>query len=147
MENWLGFLSCAEIIVAVAVMILIAKERNLIQFERRFKLKYGNKKTVVDGIKFDSKLEANRYRELKLLEKAGAIKGLELQPKFRLIPTFRKNGKTYRGITYIADFAYYDENERYIVEDVKGYKTKEYQIKRKLFEYTFPDYTLTEVMK
>ena len=147
MENWLGFLSCAEIVVAVLVLILIVDEKKLIRFERRFRLKYGNRKTVVDGIKFDSKLEAKRYSELKLLEKAGAIKGLELQPKFRLIPTFRKNGKTYRGITYIADFAYYDENERYIVEDVKGYKTKEYQIKRKLFEYTFPDYTLTEVTK
>lgn len=110
-------------------------------------MKFGNSKTVVDGIRFDSKLEAERYRELRLLEKAGAIKELELQPKFRLLPTFRKNGKTYRGITYIADFAYYDKDERYIVEDVKGYKTKEYQIKRKLFEYIFPDYTLTEVMK
>lgn len=147
MENWLGFMSCAEIILAVLVLILIVDEKKLIRFERRFRLKYGNRKTVVDGIKFDSKLEAKRYSELKLLEKAGVIKGLELQPKFRLIPTFRKNGKTYRGITYIADFAYYDENERYIVEDVKGYKTKEYQIKRKLFEYTFPDYTLTEVTK
>ena len=147
MENWLGFLSCAEIIVAVAVMIMIANEKKLIQIERRLKLKYGNRKTIVDGIKFDSKFEAKRYCELKLLAKAGVIKGLELQPKFRLIPTFRKNGKTYRGITYIADFAYYDENERYVVEDVKGYKTKEYQIKRKLFEYIFPDYTLTEVTK
>ena len=145
MENWFGFMSCAEIILVVLVLILIVDEEKLIRFERRFRLKYGNRKTVVDGIKFDSKLEAKRYRELKLLKKTGVIKGLELQPKFRLIPTFRKNGKTYRGITYIADFAYYDENERYIVEDVKGYKTKEYQIKRKLFEYTFPDYTLTEV--
>lgn len=110
-------------------------------------MKFGNSKTVVDGIRFDSKLEAERYRELKLLEKAGAIKELELQPKFRLIPTFRKNGKTYRGITYIADFAYYDKDERYIVEDVKGYKTKEYQIKRKMFEYFYPDLTLTEVTK
>ena len=107
-------------------------------------MKYGNRKTVVDGIKFDSKAEAERYRELKLMEQAGIITDLQLQPKFPLIPTFRKNGQTFRGITYIADFAY-TENGRKVVEDVKGFKTAVYKLKRKLFEYTYQDISLTEV--
>ena len=107
-------------------------------------MKYGNRKTVVDGIKFDSKAEAERYRELKLMEQAGIITDLQLQPKFPLIPTFRKNGQTFRGITYIADFAY-TENGRKVVEDVKVFKTAVYKLKRKLFEYTYQDISLTEV--
>ena len=54
--------------------------------------KYQNHKTVIDGIAFDSKLEANRYAELKVLEKAGIISQLQLQPSFELIPAFTKNG-------------------------------------------------------
>ena len=55
--------------------------------------KYKNKKITIDGITFDSQLEANRYCELKLLFKAGEISQLRLQPEFELIPAFRKNGK------------------------------------------------------
>lgn len=109
-------------------------------------MKYGNRKTVIDGVTFDSKAEAERYEELKLLERAGIIRDLQLQPKFTLIPTFRKNGKTFRGITYVADFSYI-ENGQKIVEDVKGFKTDVYKIKRKLFEYTYRDITLTEVQR
>lgn len=90
-------------------------------------MKYNNKKTEIDGIKFDSKKEANRYCELKLLEKAGVIKDLELQVKFELIP---KNGKE-RAVNYIADFVYTEAGKR-VVEDCKGMRTKEYIIKRKL---------------
>ena len=108
--------------------------------------KYRSKKAVVDGITFDSKKEAERYCELKLLEKAGKIKDLTLQYKFELQPSFKKNGKTFRAITYIADFTYLDlERMKNVVEDVKGYRTKEYQLKRKLFEYKFPYLTIVEV--
>ena len=100
--------------------------------------KYKNKKTIIDGIEFDSKAEAKRFCELKLLEKARKIKDLTLQPCFILQPSFKKNGKTYRKIEYIADFQY-EENGQVIVEDVKGVFTKEFQIKRKLFEYKYPD--------
>ena len=100
--------------------------------------KYKNKKTIIDGIEFDSKAEAKRFCELRLLEKARKIKDLTLQPCFILQPSFKKNGKTYRKIEYIADFQY-EENGQVIVEDVKGMKTKEFQIKRKLFEYKYPD--------
>lgn len=108
--------------------------------------KYKNKKVVVDGIEFDSKKETKRYGELKLLEKAGLIKDLELQKTFELQPSFKKNGKTYRKITYIADFYYYDNHlERYVVEDTKGFKTDIYKIKKKMFEYVYPDLELLEL--
>ena len=100
--------------------------------------KYKNKKTIIDGIEFDSKAEAKRFCELRLLEKARKIKDLTLQPCFILQPSFKKNGKTYRKIEYIADFQY-EENGKIIIEDVKGMETKEFKIKRKLFEYKYPD--------
>lgn len=108
--------------------------------------KYRSKKIIIDGISFDSKREGNRYCELKLLEKAGKIKDLELQHQFELQPSFKKNGKTIRAITYVADFTYYDfETKRNVVEDVKGFKTDVYMLKRKLFEFKFPEFTIVEV--
>ncbi len=108
--------------------------------------KYHSKKAVVDGIEFDSKAEAKRYCELKILERYGKIKDLSLQHKFELQPSFKKNGKTIRAITYVADFVYLDlEQMRIMVEDVKGFKTKEYLLKKKLFEYKFPTLTITEI--
>lgn len=59
-----------------------------------------------------------RYRELVLLERAGKISNLQLQPRFLLQESFKKNGKTYRKIEYVADFQYI-ENSKTIVEDVK----------------------------
>lgn len=108
------------------------------------KSKYNAKKTLVDGICFDSKAEARRYQELKLLEKAGEIKGLVLQPKYLLQEAFEKNGKRYRAIYYIADFEYLD-GSAIIIEDVKGKKTAMYQLKKKMFERRYPDFTITEV--
>lgn len=95
--------------------------------------KYNSKKTVVDGQTFDSKKEATRYQELVLLEKAGVIKNLSRQVKFVLIPSQRdENGKVIeRECSYKADFVYTEGGET-VVEDVKGYRTKEYIIKRKL---------------
>ena len=108
--------------------------------------KYHSKKVIVDGITFDSKREANRYCELKLLEKGGKIKDLKLQHHFELQPSFRKNGKTIRAITYVADFVYFDlERMKNVVEDVKGYKTDVYQLKKKMFEYKYPDLNIIEV--
>jgi hypothetical protein len=110
--------------------------------------KYGNNKVIVDGIKFDSKLEARRYIELKLLEKAKIIKDLNLQVPFELIPSYKKNGKTIRAAKYIADFVYYDnEKEKQIIEDTKGFKTEEYKLKKKLFEYKYRDLEITEIYK
>ena len=96
--------------------------------------KFGAKKTTVDGIRFDSQKEAARYCELKKLEAIGEIERLELQPKFELLPPFVCNGAKIRGIVYRADFSYYQGGVKYI-EDVKGFKTKEYQIKKKFLLY------------
>jgi hypothetical protein len=98
--------------------------------------KYKNTKVVYDGIKFDSKLELNRYHQLKLLEKNGYIESLELQPTFLLHDTLRvfRNGKkeTYRKSVYKADFAY-KKDGLYVVEDTKGVETETYKLKRKIF--------------
>ena len=87
--------------------------------------KYRNKKAVVNGIKFDSKKEAARYNELRLLERAGAIQNLKTQVKFVLIPSQKINGKTVeRECAYKADFVY-TQNGKTVVEDTKGYRTKD----------------------
>ena len=110
--------------------------------------KYQNRKTVLDGITFDSKLEANRYAELKVLEKAGVISQIQLQPVFELIPAFTKNGKKYRATHYVADFMYYDIQEKKVkIEDTKGYETDVYKLKRKMFEYKYPDLEIIEIRR
>lgn len=95
--------------------------------------KYRAKKTTIDGIVFDSRKEAARWLELKELEKAGEIAVLRRQETFVLIPEQRgTDGKLIeRRCTYKADFVYV-ENGSTVVEDVKGVKTKDYIIKRKL---------------
>lgn len=105
--------------------------------------KYYNVKTTIDGITFDSKKEAARFCELRLLERAKAISDLQLQPKFEIQPEYIKNGKKVRAIYYIADFSY-KENGRLVVEDVKGKRTKEYLLKKKLVEYRY-DFTIKEI--
>lgn len=111
--------------------------------------KYGAKKVTVDGITFDSKKEANRWCELRLMERAGVITGLERQLKFVLIPSqfekverYSKTGKRLsddfrcveREVSYVADFVYYQDG-KLVVEDTKGFKTDAYIIKRKLMRY------------
>ena len=103
--------------------------------------KYKNKKTQVDMYIFDSAKEAKRYRELKLLEMVGEISNLELQPRFLLQESFKKNGKTYRKIEYVADFKYIEKGKTK-VEDVKGLQTDVFKIKHKLFEKKYPDLEL-----
>ena len=103
--------------------------------------KYNNKKTQIDMYVFDSVKEAKRYKELKLLERAGEISNLELQPRFLLQDSFKKNGRTYRKIEYIADFKYIEKG-RTIVEDVKGLQTDVFKIKHKLFEKIYPELEL-----
>ena len=111
--------------------------------------KYKNKKTIVDGIPFDSLKEARRYKELKLLVRGGAIKDLELQPVFKLIPTIRTEQETLKEISYIADFKYYDcRKKRVIVEDVKSVatKTRVYSLKKRLFLQKYTEYDFREIM-
>lgn len=107
--------------------------------------KYHNRKVTVDGITFDSVKEANRYKELKVLERAGQVHDLQLQVKFKLIPAQRElslettaAGKPKKGrlleheVSYVADFVYKNRYGLQVVEDTKGVKTKDYIIKRKL---------------
>lgn len=103
--------------------------------------KYKNKKTQVDMYVFDSIAESKRYKELALLERVGEIQDLQLQPKFLLQESFKKNGKTYRKIEYRADFKYI-QNGKTIVEDVKGKETDVFKLKHKLFEKRYPELEL-----
>lgn len=120
-------------------------------------MKYGNKKVVVDGIEFDSKKEARRYYELKLLQRAGKISDLQLQREFELIPaqyeTIERYGKTGKRLqdgkrciekscVYKADFCYMQDGQL-VVEDVKGYRDPQsagyakFVIKRKLMLHKY----------
>ena len=110
--------------------------------------KYKNKKITVGGITFDSKREVERYRELSFLERAGEITDLQRQVKFNLLPTQReapteigKNGRFKKGkilereVSYIADFVYKNKTGFTVVEDTKGFRTKDYILKRKMMLY------------
>lgn len=103
--------------------------------------KYYSKKVVIDGIKFDSKKEGEYYQKLKILEKQGIIKDLELQKEYILQDKFKINGKTRRKITYRADFSYVStEDDKLHVVDIKSSFTRKnevYRIKKKLFEYKY----------
>ena len=113
----------------------------------RRKNKYGvsaEELRTYNGITFDSKAEMLRYTHLLLLQKAGAIQNLELQPHFELIPAFQRRKHKYRAMCYTADFRY-QEFGNTIVEDVKGVKTKDYEMRKKAFIYLYPDIVFREV--
>ena len=106
------------------------------------KTKYGNKKTIINGIFFDSKKESERFLELAMLQKAGVIKNLERQKRFEIVP----KTKDERAVYYVADFVY-EQDDKLICEDVKSpatRKDKTYIIKRKLFKYNYPEYEFRE---
>lgn len=96
--------------------------------------KYGNRKTEINGITFDSKHEAMRYVELKYLERTGEIKDLQLQRRFTLLGAQKdKEGKVIeRPLTYVADFCYKNRKGETVVEDAKGFRTDVFRIKKKL---------------
>ena len=122
-------------------------------YRRKKGVKYNNTKITLDGITFDSKHEMERYCQLRLLERAGVIRDLELQKEFELIPNqykyearYGKNGKRLkdkailleRKCEYKADFSYTDcESGEYIVEDCKSpiTRTPVYLVKKKLMLY------------
>ena len=96
--------------------------------------KYHAKKTVVDGIEFDSAKEAKRYVKLREMQEAGRIQGLRLQVPYEILPSFECEGVKYRGMKYVADFVYYSDG-KVVVEDCKGFKTPEYKLKKKLMAF------------
>jgi hypothetical protein len=107
------------------------------------KNKYGSNKIVVDGITFDSKDEARYYEYLKKRKAKGEILNFELQPTYELIPKFRKLGKLYRAVTYTPDYLIYHLDGAEELIDVKGFSTQQGELRRKLFEFKFPDKKLT----
>lgn len=123
------------------VLALNPELRDFIAKPARRGAKYGNVPTVVDGIRFHSGKEAMDYIGLKLLADAGEIEAFELQPEFELQPGYiDAGGRTVQPIRYIADFRWVDPRTRRIhVRDSKGYQTKDFKIKRKMFERLYPD--------
>ena len=107
-------------------------------------MKYLSKKITIDGHEFPSKREGKRYVELKRKLELGEITNLELQPPFLLQEGFKRDGKKYRPITYIADFKYVEDG-KVIVEDVKGFKTPEYKLKKKLLLYKCEGFEFREI--
>lgn len=114
----------------------------------RTRHKYGAQPTTVDNIRFASKAEARRYSELKLLEKAGEIRELELQPRFPLLVPARGNGGAYERAhvgDYVADFRYREGPKGLLkIEDVKGFRTELYRWKKKHVEAQY-GVTITEI--
>lgn len=105
--------------------------------------KYNNNKVTVDGIRFDSRAESQYYELLKKHKADGIILSFELQPKFELQPSFKKDGKTVRAITYTADFAVNHHDGTTEIIDIKGMETQQGIMRRKMFWYQFPDMKLT----
>lgn len=103
--------------------------------------KYNNKRIRVDGILFDSKLEADYYSDLKLQLRAGTIKGFCRQPEFVLVAGFADR----KPVTYKADFIVFNLDGTAEIIDVKGMETEVFKIKRKQFEEKFPGLELKVV--
>jgi len=106
--------------------------------------KYNARKIEVNGIVFDSRKEAGKYIELKLLQRAGEVVDIQLQPEFVLVSDFEHRGKKVRGIKYTADFLVRWRDGRVQVIDVKGYRTRDYIIRKKLFLLKYPEYEFVE---
>lgn len=103
------------------------------------KSKYNSKKIVIDGIKFDSKVEGEFYIYLKDLKEQGKIKDIILQEKLILQEGFKKDGKTFRPITYTVDFTFKTNKGELIRVDVKGMETQQGNLKRKMYEYKYKE--------
>lgn len=110
--------------------------------------KYKNVKVEIDGIKFDSKFEAEFYfGELQWLYAAGEITNIERQKKYLLQPAFKYRDKAVRAINYVADFVVTYKDGSVEVIDTKGVQTKDYLLKKKLLLYKYPDINFREVHK
>lgn len=108
------------------------------------KNKFHAQKTNVNGVVYDSKKEAKRAVELQYLERIGQIQDLRQQVEFVLQDGFVNNeGKKIRAIVYVGDFCYTQDGVK-IIEDTKGFRTKEYSIKKKLLMYKYPEYKFIE---
>jgi hypothetical protein len=109
--------------------------------------KYRAKPCTIDGHRFASQAEGLRYTELRMLQTAGRISDLRLQPRYVLAERYqRADGGWERAVTYVADFAYLEAG-REIVEDVKGVETQVWRMKRRLFLQQYPALELRTVKR
>ena len=107
--------------------------------------KYKARKTQVDGISFDSRAEAQYYMYLKSERAKGNVAEYTLQPVYELQECYKRGKRKVQPITYKADFLVTYKDGRQAVIDVKGMKTEVYRIKKKMFEYKYPDLEIVEV--
>lgn len=108
--------------------------------------KYHSRKVTLDGITFPSQKEANKYAELKLLQMAGEVTKLEMQPEFILQEGYRdSNGKWHRPIKYRADFKVSYRGGRVEVIETKGFRTEAYRMKKKMFLARYPEMNFVEI--
>ena len=111
--------------------------------------KYNAQKTEVDGIVFDSKLESDRYKQLKLLEQAGEISDLRMQVQFQIFKGLTlPDGEKLKSRFYVADFMYIDRyHNRWVVEDTKGMETPEFRLKWDYVRSEYPEYEFRKVTR
>lgn len=112
--------------------------------------KYNNEKTTIDGITFDSRLEAERFQQLRLLEKAEEIEALQLQVEFQILTgwTNPDTGERTRSKYYVADFVYYDKQSRkWIIEDTKGMETSDFKLKWDFMKTLYRDFEFRKVTR
>lgn len=119
---------------------------DLEQFRNKYHVSPAPERTV-DGIRFDSKAEATRWQELKLMEQSGAIRDLERQPVYVLITPFvSRDGTKHRGVKYRGDFRYLEVTTGLVIcEDVKGARTEAYRVKKALLLWRYPEINFREV--
>ncbi|NOW85568.1 hypothetical protein B0H39_003449 [Clostridium beijerinckii] len=109
--------------------------------------KYKSRKVTVDGYTFDSADESKYYKALLIRKAKGEIVNFEMQPKFTLIPGFKKQGKIFRAMTYTPDFLIYHNDGSEELIDVKGFSTQQGELRYKLFNYFYQDKKLTWVAR
>lgn len=112
----------------------------------RNKSKYHAKRIDKYGRTWDSKKELKEYEQLLILQQAGEVKTIELQPKFELQPAFRYQGKAQRAITYKADFKVTYSDGRIEIIEVKGFKTRDYAMRKKMLLFLHPDVDFKEIL-
>lgn len=109
--------------------------------------KYNSKKIILDGISFDSKHEGLYYEYLKERQEINEIQNFEIQPKYILLESFKRDGKTIRAITYTADFLIYHLDGKIEAVDIKGMSTQQGEMRRKLFLHRYPEINLTWITR
>lgn len=109
--------------------------------------KYNAKKTVVDGVRFDSRVESLYYLYVKDLKEKGELKDFKLQPVYELQQKYEYQGLTRHAIKYKADFLVIDNEDNETVIDIKGVPTSDAKLKRKMFEYRYSDKDLKWIVR